>query len=103
MDAHLYWPGIGSVRPDELVLRKLLPLAHDGLRSCGMSDTARERYLAVIEQRCVTRRTGARWQRATVQTLTDRGANRPTALASMLRGYVEHMHSNQPVHAWPVA
>ncbi|MGH3947339.1 MAG: glutamate-cysteine ligase family protein, partial [Pseudonocardiaceae bacterium] len=103
MDALLYWPGNGWVRPDELVLRKLLPLAHDGLRSCGMSDAARERYLAVIEQRCVTRRTGASWQRATVQTLTAQGADRPAALAGMLRGYIEHMHSNQPVHAWPSA
>jgi hypothetical protein len=103
MDAHLYWPRIGWVRPDELVLRKLLPLAHDGLRSCGMSDAARERYLAVIEQRCVTRRTGASWQRATVQTLAGRGADRSSALAGMLRRYVEHMHSNQPVHTWPSA
>jgi Glutamate-cysteine ligase family 2(GCS2) len=101
MDAHLHWPGIGWVRPDELVLRTLLPLAHDGLRSCGMSDAARERYLAVIEHRCATRRTGASWQRATVQTLTSQGADRPAALAGMLRGYLEHMHSNQPVHAWP--
>jgi gamma-glutamyl:cysteine ligase YbdK (ATP-grasp superfamily) len=100
MDAHLYWPGVGWARPDELVLRKLLPLAHDGLRSCGMSDAARDRYLTVIEQRCLTRRTGAGWQRSTVQTLTARGADRPAALAGMLRGYVEHMHSNQPVHAW---
>jgi gamma-glutamyl:cysteine ligase YbdK (ATP-grasp superfamily) len=103
MDAQLYWPGNGWVRPDELVLRKLLPLAHDGLRSCGMSDAARERYLAVIEQRCVTRRTGASWQRATVQSLAAQGADRPAALAGMLRRYLEHMHSNQPVHAWPSA
>jgi hypothetical protein len=101
MDSRLYWPEIGWVRPDELVLRKLLPLAHDGLRSCAMSHTARERYLAVIEQRCTTRRTGASWQRATVQALTDRGADRASALAEMLRIYLEHMHSNLPVHAWP--
>ncbi|MGB9278921.1 MAG: glutamate-cysteine ligase family protein [Pseudonocardiaceae bacterium] len=103
MDARLYWPGTGWVRPDELVLQTLLPLAHDGLRSCGMSDAARERYLAVIEQRCAARRTGASWQRATVQTLTGRGADRPAALAGMLRRYIEHMHSNQPMHAWPPA
>jgi hypothetical protein len=103
MDSQLYWPGNGWVRPDELVLRKLLPLAHDGLRSYGMSDAARERYLAVIEQRCVTRRTGASWQRATVQALASLGADRPAALTGMLRRYVEHMHSNQPVHAWPSA
>ncbi|MDQ4105379.1 MAG: glutamate--cysteine ligase [Actinomycetota bacterium] len=103
MDSHLYWPGTGWVRPDELVLRTLLPLAHDGLRNCGMSDAARERYLAVIEQRCATRRTGATWQRATVAKLSSRGADRSAALAGMLRGYIEHMHSNEPVHAWPSA
>ena len=102
MDALLHWPEIGWVRPDELVLGTLLPLAHDGLRSCGMSDAARERYLAVIEKRCAARRTGASWQRATVQKLADRGADRPTALAGMLRGYVEQMHSNLPVHEWPL-
>jgi hypothetical protein len=101
MDAHLYWPGVGWARPDELVLRTLLPLAHQGLRSCGMSDAAQERYLTVIEQRCAKRRTGASWQRAAVQTLTHRGVDRPTALAGMLHGYIEHMHSNQPVHTWP--
>lgn len=101
MDATLDWPGTGPVRPDELALRELLPLAHDGLRSCGMSDAARERYLTVIERRCTTRRTGASWQRATVQKLAERGADRPTALAAMLREYVEHMHSNLPVHEWP--
>jgi hypothetical protein len=103
MDAQLYWPGIGSVRPDKLMLDTLLPVAHDGLRSCGMSDAARERYLTVIERRCATRRTGASWQRSTVQTLTNQGADRPAALAGMLRGYIEHMHSNEPVHAWPSA
>jgi hypothetical protein len=102
MDSHLCWPGIGWVRADELVLRTLLPLAHQGLRSCGMSDAARERYLTVIEQRCATRRTGASWQRAALQTLTNRGADRPAALAGMLRDYIEHMHSNQPVHTWPL-
>jgi hypothetical protein len=103
MDSQLYWPDNGWIRPDELVLRKLLPLAHEGLRSCGMSDAARERYLSVIEQRCVTRRTGAQWQRATVQLLAGKGADRPAALAGMLRRYLEHMHSNLPVHAWPSA
>jgi hypothetical protein len=36
-----------------------------------------------------------------VQALTAGGADRWTALAAMLRGYVERMHSNLPVHAWP--
>jgi len=102
MDAELYWPGVGWVPPDELVLRKLLPLAHDGLRSHGVSDAARERYLGVIEQRCITRRTGSGWQRDTVRALAERAGDRSPALVGMLERYVEHMHSNEPVHTWPV-
>jgi hypothetical protein len=101
MDAHLYWPGIGWVPPDELALRKLLPLAHAGLRSCGVSDEARERYLGVIEQRCVSRHTGASWQLETVRTLGARGADRSSALVGMLGHYIDNMHTNQPVHSWP--
>ena len=102
MDAELYWPGVGWAPPDELVLRKLLPLAHDGLRSHGVSDAARERYLGVIEQRCITRRTGSGWQRDTVRALAERAGDRSPALVGMLERYVEHMHSNEPVHTWPV-
>jgi hypothetical protein len=101
METQLYWPDIGWVTPDQLVLHILLPLAHEGLSSYGMSPAAREHFLTVIEQRCVARRTGASWQRATVRALTDRRADRPRALATMLRGYLQHMHSNQPVHMWP--
>jgi hypothetical protein len=102
MDAELYWPGVGWAPPDELVLRKLLPLAHDGLRSHGVSDAARERYLGVIEQRCITRRTGSGWQRDTVRALSENTGDRHPALAGMLERYVEHMHSNEPVHTWPI-
>jgi hypothetical protein len=101
MDALLYWPRTGWVRPDRLVLDTLLPLAHEGLRNYGMCDIARERYLRVIEQRCVSRRTGAGWQRATVHALETRGMARDAGLAAMLRAYTEHMHANRPVHTWP--
>ncbi len=102
IDAHLYWPGVGWASPDELVLRRLLPLAHEGLRACGVSDRARERHLGVIEQRCLTRRTGSSWQRDTVAELERRGADRMPALAEMLKSYVELTNSGEPVHAWPL-
>ena len=101
-DAQLYWPGIGWVPPDELVLRRLLPMAHEGLRECKVSDEARERYLGVIEQRCLAQRTGSTWQRETVTRLEDRGLTRDAALVGMLHRYVELAATNQPVHTWAV-
>ncbi|MFC5999122.1 glutamate-cysteine ligase family protein [Quadrisphaera sp. GCM10027208] len=102
MDASVYWPGLGEVTPDELVLRRLLPMAHEGLERWGVAPEVRDRYLGVIEARAKTGRNGAVWQTETVQALEDRGADRAEALTGMLRLYCEHMHSNEPVHTWPV-
>jgi hypothetical protein len=100
IDARLYWPGLGEVTSAELVLRKLLPMAHDGLCSWGVAAEVRDRFLGVIEGRAKTGRNGAAWQVATVGALQQRGLDRPRALAEMLRLYCERMHSNEPVHTW---
>lgn len=100
MAARLYWPGLGEVGPDELVLRHLLPMADEGLRRWQVAADVRDRYLGVIEGRAKTGRNGAEWQVATVNRLEARGLDRPAALAEMLRRYCEHMHSNAPVHTW---
>ncbi|WP_026449289.1 glutamate-cysteine ligase family protein [Actinopolyspora mortivallis] len=101
MNASLYWPGTGWIPPDELVLRKLLPLAHEGLESCGVSEAVRQRHLGVLEQRCKARQTGADWQRDTVLAL-QRHTDRRTALVEMLRRYTTLGASGDPVHTWPV-
>jgi hypothetical protein len=100
MDARLYWPGLGEVTPDELVLRQLLPMAHEGLRRWGVAGEVCDRYLGVIEGRAKTGQTGAAWQVSTVQKIEQDGVARPQALAEMLRLYVQWMHSNEPVHSW---
>lgn len=102
MDARLYWPRLGEVTPDELVLRQLLPMAEEGLRRWEVAADVRDRYLGVIEGRAKTGRNGAAWQAAAVDALQDRGLSRPNALAEMLRLYCERMHSNDPVHTWDV-
>ncbi len=102
MDAHVYWPEVGDVTIDELVLRQLLPLAHEGLKKWGMADELREKYLGIIEGRAKTGRNGARWQVEKVKLLEASGMDRATALAAMLDAYRTLMHTNQPVHTWPL-
>jgi hypothetical protein len=102
LDGPLYWPGTGWIRPDELVLRKLLPQAADGLARWGVEGEVTDRFLSIIEQRCVTRRTGASWQLDTVAALETGGADRPAALHGMLTRYLEWSAANEPVHTWPI-
>jgi gamma-glutamyl:cysteine ligase YbdK (ATP-grasp superfamily) len=101
IEARIYWPGIGEVPATELVLRHLLPLAHRGLGEWGVASEDADRLLGIIEQRALTSRNGAAWQAETFHRLFER-QDRPDALRDMMRQYVEHMHSNQPVHTWPV-
>ncbi|MBD0861806.1 glutamate--cysteine ligase [Gordonia sp. zg691] len=101
-ESQLYWPNVGWVRPDELVLRRLLELAEQGLTSYGLSEKARARYLGVIEGRCVSRQSGSVWQRHAVAAREKAGESRAEALNGMLRDYVTHMHEGEPVHTWEV-
>src|SRR5580704_11311423 len=103
MAAQLYWPGLGDASVAELVLRRLLPMARDGLGRWGVSAEHADRLLDIIEQRCLTRQTGAAWQIATVAELSRRdGVDRWEALRQMTQRYIEHMHTNEPVHTWPL-
>ena len=101
IEATLYWPGLGAVPATELVLRRLLPLAHAGLDAWAVEAEVRDRLLGVIEGRCVTGTNGAAWQVASVHELERAGGmGRTAALHEMLRRYVENMHTNEPVHTW---
>jgi hypothetical protein len=102
IDARVYWPGMGQVSVTELMLRRLLPLAWEGLSMWAVDSADAERLLGIIEQRCLTGRNGATWQTAMVAALSDRdGVDRPEALRLMTQRYIELMHTNQPAHTWP--
>ncbi len=102
IDASLYWPGLGVVPATELTLRRLLPLAREGLARWGVEPRHADRCLGIIEQRCLAGRTGATWQAETVHLLEHRGRlDRGAALRRMTQRYIEHMHTNEPVHSWP--
>ncbi len=98
IDAQIYWPGVGQVRATELVLRRLLPLAKEGLESWGASGDEIDRLLGIIEQRCLLGTNGAEWF---VRRMAGRdGRERYDALRATLLDYSKGMHSNVPVHAW---
>lgn len=100
IDADLFWPGAGEVPASELVLRRLLPMAQEGLEALGVDGAAIDRYLGVIEGRCLSGVNGAEWQVRCVRELERRGRDRTAALAEMTGAYAERMHSNEPVHTW---
>ncbi len=119
LDAEQWWPragrfgsrgpgvrgggGVTRVPVRELVLEELLPLARQGLDAWGVDPFDRDRYLGIIEQRCVRNMNGAAWQSAEFHHGRDRlGLDRTPALAAMTRRYMELVRTGEPVHSWPV-
>ncbi len=101
IDARMYWPGVGEAPAGELVLRKLLPMAREGLTRWGVDAVDADRLLEIVERRCVLGINGAAWQAAAFHRLYER-LDRPDALREMTVRYRELMHSNDPVHTWPL-
>ncbi|MCD6639283.1 MAG: glutamate--cysteine ligase [Nocardioides sp.] len=98
VEAQVYWPGVGQVRAVELVLRRLLPMAHAGLEAWGVPTEQRERYLGIIEERCLAGTNGAEW--FTHKVRGHGASDRYDALRATLLEYRQRMHTNEPVHTW---
>jgi hypothetical protein len=105
INAQLYWPGLGTVPVTELVLRRLLPMAQQGLAEWEVDTAISDRLLGAIERRCTAYRNGAEWQAETLHRIEEQrpSLDRRDALREMLRRYSDHMHANIPVADWPVA
>ena len=104
LGAHLAWPATTHPAPTlpaaELV-HQLLPTATNGLTKAGVDPEEANRLLAVIEGRAHTGQTGATWQHQALATLEQRLGHR-RALTAMLERYLDHQHTGQPVHTWPL-
>jgi gamma-glutamyl:cysteine ligase YbdK (ATP-grasp superfamily) len=103
--AELAWPlGPGGrvvTVPADQLIRRLLPVARQGLQDAGVLPEEVDRLLAVIQARAATGQTGAVWQRRTLAALEPQ-LGREQALAAMLERYLELQGTNLPVHTWPV-
>ena len=102
LDAQLYWLG-GRVLPaPELIEGRLLPLARQGLRHCGIDSDDIERFLGVIHQRVKSRQTGADWM---LKSCSRMGGDRlrGSALVAVTAATHRHQQQGRAVHSWPLA
>ncbi|MGQ0844209.1 MAG: glutamate--cysteine ligase [Sporichthyaceae bacterium] len=102
IDARVRWPGRGELPAVDLVRRELLPIAAAGLDSWGVSAADRDEMLGIVHARCAHRVNGASWQIAALDRFEARGLGRDAALRETTAVYLEHMHTGEPVHTWPL-
>jgi CBS domain-containing protein len=98
METAFVWRG-KTISAYDLIKNELLPLAHQGLLNCGLSEEEIFLYLGTIEKRIETK-TGAQWQVANYRRLK-KEMNDPDALRVLTEHMFNHQQSNTPVCNWP--
>lgn len=85
-----------------LIVKKLIPLAKEGLRSCKVSETDIEKYMDVIAKRASSNATGSRWMVKSYRNLRKK-LNREEAMLTLTHCMDQRRKTLKPVHEWTIA
>jgi CBS domain-containing protein len=104
LDAQLEWTGERTVPAKELILRELLPVAREGLRSARIDGTDVDRFLGVIEERVSSGRTGSHWILQSFTSMSgDRDVKPTQRLGALVAATLNRQMKGEPVHRWKLA
>ncbi len=95
--AQLQWLGDASLPASELVANELVPRARRGLKALGIRDG--DRYLEVIEERVLSRRTGCQWLLDSLNNMHG-GATMTERTACLTEATIANQKDGKPVHTW---
>ena len=99
LSARLHWLGGKEMQAQALVLDELLPLAEKGLARAGVNEADARRYLAIVEQRVRTMRTGSRWMLHSLAEMKDRGSP-GERLTALVAATIARQKSGRVVAEW---
>ena len=100
LKAQFRWVGGEMISADDLILKRLLPQAADGLEQVGFSSEEVTRYMGVIEARVAAKRTGAQWMLDSDEAM--RATAGPDARSrALVKALIQNQTSGHPVHEWP--
>lgn len=102
IDTTFSWLGDKKVPVTELIIKELLPLAREGLKSRNVDDKDITKYLDIIEARAREHKTGARWMLRTYTALIE-DVTHEEALTAVTAAMVKNQKENKPVHTWKEA
>ncbi len=97
--AHFEWLNGHHTTAQRLILDHLLPIAESGLHRAGVDEPLARKYLAVVEERARTARTGSAWQARSWNSLRDRGTKLERSNA-LVAATLRRQMAARPVAQW---
>ncbi len=102
LDASITWLNDETIGAQELILRRLLPMARQGLTSANIDSGDIDRYLGIIEERVRSGATGAQWLLRSLAQMRGHGTQ-AEQLAALTAATAARQHNRQLGHEWPPA
>jgi CBS domain-containing protein/gamma-glutamylcysteine synthetase len=102
IDTTFTWMKDKKVPVTELILKELLPMAKEGLKTRKVKTSDISKYLGIIEARAREHKTGARWVLRTFTALKKEITN-DEAVTAVTAAIVKNQRENKPVHTWKEA
>ncbi len=102
LEAPLIWLDGEKMPAPVLILRELLPMASNGLLRSNINHNDVERYLAVIEARVSSGKTGTQWQIDSLAGMKEEGSENER-LCALTAGMHQRQLEGKPIHEWDLA
>ncbi len=102
LEAKFHWTDHKVITASKLILEELLPIARDGLLQEGLDSQDIDRYLGVIEERTISKQTGAKWA---IKSITEMDENilPDEKVRSITSEMIVNQKTDEPVHKWKLA
>jgi CBS domain-containing protein/gamma-glutamylcysteine synthetase len=102
IDTTFTWMKDKKIPVTELILKELLPMAKEGLKSRKVKSADISKYLDIIEARAKEHKTGARWMLRSFTALKKSVTN-DEAVTAVTAAIIKNQQQNKPVHTWKEA
>ncbi len=100
--AQFTWFGGETLPAGDLILRRLLPLAREGLLAGGVDPADADLYLGVIAERVEEDRTGAQWLLRSLAGFGEKGTG-AERMAALVAAMARRQEEGEPVARWSPA
>lgn len=100
--AQFTWFGGETLPAGELILRRLLPLAREGLLAGGVEAADVDLYLGVVAERVDDDRTGAQWLLRSLAGFGEKGTG-AERMAALVAAMARRQEEGEPVARWSPA
>ena len=103
LNAQFTWVEGESLSATSLILDKLLPLAHAGLRKAKVDLKDVDHYLGVLEDRVRSGQTGSQWMMKSLSALNNIHESNDVRIRVLTSTILARQKEGNPVHDWKLA